>query len=191
VVLAIFAAAYGLATGEWRPLIYVPVIALFALVIFNLYWLAEDRLERYLPLKPKLSSPPNGKVSVEIACTRHLAGNSPIYIDLNGVRIGKIYRGRSACILLPEGRIRISAYRDKKEAIVEEGIVENGTSLMVWDENSLVSKFHVTFLERDEEFNEEEVTASYKKVRKTLRGMMAANTPTGLVEIVALLLGAV
>lgn len=187
IIVAFAAAAYGIAKNNWAPLCYLILTTCLILFFYNMYTLLEDRLERHLPLKPTLSGPPGGEIDVEVICTKYLMGNGPIYIDLNGMNIGKMYRGRTAIVRLPKGFNRISAYRDKKEMIINEGVVERGSSLMVWCENAIPPKYHVAFLKENEDFDEKEAMASYKKIRKFVNGFTYEMMPFGIIGIAVMI----
>jgi len=158
------------------------------LLTYNLYSLLEDCLEKYLPMRPIISNPPDGVIETRITCTKYLTGNGPIYIDLNGKNIGKIYRNRSTHVRLPEGPNKISAYRNNKDVIAEEGVVKKGCSLMVWSENNIPPKYHVAFLEGTEELDEKELMTSYKKIRKIVNSFTYQAMPIGIAGIVSMIL---
>ncbi|MDR0508255.1 MAG: hypothetical protein LBG63_00275 [Candidatus Methanoplasma sp.] len=174
----------GIIYSNWAPLFYLVLILCLILFLQNIYNCLEDWLEKYLPLNPKLPTPPNGKDNIEVICTKYLCGNGPIYIDLNGEKIGKVYRGRSTSALFPEGLNQISAYRNKDMKVLEEMIVQNGGSLMIWSDNAIPPTFHATFLSNDEKFDEESQIQSYKKTRKTIIGLTYSSMPLGIAGIV-------
>ena len=164
IIAAASAAIYGLATGDWPPLMYTIFIIFLVMLFYNIFNCFDDRLDP--SERTKLFNSSNGDVEVEVACTKYLMGNGAIYIDINEARIGKIYRGGSARILLPAGTNRISVYRGKKDTMVEEGFVEEGCSILIWSDNSVLPKYHVTVLNRDAIFDEDELIASYREIRK-------------------------
>ncbi|MCL2031750.1 MAG: hypothetical protein FWH45_00335 [Methanomassiliicoccaceae archaeon] len=180
IVVTIAASIYGFAKGDWSPLAYMVFIILLVLLFYNVFSCFDDRLDP--SNRTKLFNSPNGDVEVEIVCTKYLMGNGAIYIDINEARIGKIHRGGSARILLPAGTNRISIYRSKKAMVIEEGLVEKGCSLLVWSDNSVFPKYHVTILNRDAVFDESDLMASYEKIRKynidyTRRGVLFGVPP--------------
>jgi hypothetical protein len=191
IVIAIAAviatAIYGATRDDWMPFCYLILIICLILFLYNIYSLLEDYLEKYLPTKPKISCPTNGKIKVEIICTWYLFGNGPIYLDVNGIKIGKTYRNKTASVFLPEGMNNISAYRDKKEMIIEEGNIKNGVTLMIWSENNIPPKYHVTFLEEGEVFNDTEIINSYKKLRKNINFLTYEIIPFGIIGLASMI----
>ena len=168
VFILIFAAvimlsAYGFIMREWMLLkvLYLAII-LFILLLGICVIISGHIVPRK---KTKLSSPSDGGIDVEIICTRYMVWTAKICIDVDGTNIGEIYRGGSSHITLPKGTIQISAYSEKEKETVQEGTVENGTSLRVWSDNELSPKFHVTFVRKNEHFDEGELKESYKNAR--------------------------
>ena len=80
----------------------------------------------------------------------------------------------------------MSAYGNKKK-IVEEGIIENGSSLVIWSDNVNPPKCHVSFVQKGESFDEEKLMASYKEVRHLVNSFTYQAMPFGIAGIIGML----
>jgi hypothetical protein len=59
---------------------------------------------------------------------------------------------------------------------------------MIWSDNSIPPKLHVSFLAKSEKFDEEKVMASYKKVRKLVNSFTYQAMPPGIAGLIGMIL---
>ena len=164
-----FTVAVGLIYKDWRPMGYLFVALALILFASTVHWYFDRRLPER---KGKvLKRPGKDDLLIDVRCLKHIYGNAPIYIDVNGIRAAKIYRGNTLRIPVPAGECDISVYRFKGDDDTAKEVFAEGSALYIWMEFSkeIMSAFRFKALKADEAFDDAEIKEAYEEFDANMR----------------------
>ena len=185
-LLIIFAnlasAIWGVFNGNWSFMGYSIIILL---LVYLFYQICDRYFWDRMPIGENkvYASFKEGDVFVEFHHSEH-SMTGPFNIDLNGRRVAKVYRGRTANVPLPRGPNNIEIYMMMSKKFKLNEVYEN-MRVYMWPKYFDPDFVGVACLDGDEAFDDGEVKRKFETVCDNYEGFNSLSIPINALALFA------